>query len=107
MRTVELLFWEGCPSHPDAYTLLCAVLAELNMHAEVELIEVRTQEEAETLGFVGSPTIRVDGRDVDEEGAARTRPSLSCRVYTHGATISPVPSHAQIQRALETIGAAR
>ena len=68
---------------------------------------MRTQEEAEALGFVGSPTIRVDGRDVDEEGAARSRPSLTCRVYTDGrrrlARPEPRPARA---RALPA-GAAR
>ena len=41
---------------------------------------VLTQEEAQTLGFPGSPTIRVDGRDVDPAGAG-ARPALTCRIY--------------------------
>ena len=108
MRSIELLFWDGCPSHPEAEALLRAVLAKQGLDAAIERIEVRTQEDAEALGFVGSPTIRIDGRDVDEDGAARSRPSLTCRIYTRpDGTVSPVPSRAQIERALATVGAAR
>jgi hypothetical protein len=108
MRSIELFFWNGCPSHPEAEALLRSVLAERGVDASIERIEVRTQEDAEALGFVGSPTIRVDGRDVDQEGAARSRPSLTCRIYARpDGTVAPVPSRAQIERALSTVGAAR
>jgi hypothetical protein len=94
---VELYWWEGCPSYPEARALLEEVLAG---RAEVELREVRTLEEAHALGFPGSPTIRVDGRDVDSAGAAAP-PSLSCRVYhLPDGRVSPVPSRAQLEEAL-------
>ena len=56
----------------------CSPSADLE--ATVELREVLTDEEAETLRFPGSPTIRVDGRDVDPAGA-EARPALACRIY--------------------------
>jgi hypothetical protein len=108
MRSIQLLYWEGCPSHPEALALLRAVLAEHGIAAEPELIDVQTQEQAEALGFVGSPTILVDGRDVDAEAAARSRPSLTCRIYIdEEGAVSPVPSRAQLERALAPLGAAR
>jgi hypothetical protein len=73
---IELLYWEGCPSHPEALELLQAVLAERSLDATVELREVLTEEEAQELRFPGSPTIRVDGRDVDAAGA-ESRPALT------------------------------
>jgi hypothetical protein len=108
MRSIELLYWDGCPSHPEAEALVRAVVADLELDARIDRIEVRTQEEAEALRFVGSPSIRVDGRDVDEDGAARSRPSLTCRIYTRpGGGFSPVPSRAQIEAALAPVGTAR
>jgi hypothetical protein len=105
---IELYFWAGCPSYPEAEALLRAVLAAEEIDAEIESIEVRTQEDAEALGFVGSPTIRIDGRDVDEDGAARSSPSLTCRIYTtEEGAVSPVPTRAQLERALCLAGAAR
>ena len=99
-RRVELLFWEGCPSHPEAKELVEDVLAELEIAAPIEVREVRTQEEAEAERFPGSPTIRVDGVDVDPAGAAG-RPALNCRIYRRGdGRISPVPTRDQIKEAL-------
>jgi hypothetical protein len=91
---VELLYWEGCPSYPEAQSLLEA------LGVEVELREVRTEAEAEELQFPGSPTIRVDGRDIDPQGAS-ARPALTCRIYhLPDGRISPVPSRDQIEAAL-------
>ena len=97
---IEFLFWEGCPSHPEARQLLDDVLAECGVDAEVKVREVFTQAEAEELRFPGSPTIRVDGRDVDPDGAA-ARPALNCRIY-HKADgrPSPVPTREQLEAAL-------
>jgi hypothetical protein len=94
---VELFWWDGCPSYPEARKLLEAVLAG---RAEIELREVRTDEEAEALGFPGSPTIRIDGRDVDPAGASAP-PALTCRIYyLPDGRISPVPSREQLEEAL-------
>ena len=94
---VELLWWEGCPSYPEAHELLEEVLAG---RAEIEMREVRSHEEAEALGFPGSPTIRIDGLDVDTNGANQP-PSLSCRIYhLPDGRVSPVPSREQLEEAL-------
>jgi hypothetical protein len=97
---VELLFWDGCPSHPEAEALLRRVLADRGVDAEIERREVLTHAEAEALRFPGSPTIRIDGRDVDEAGAS-ARPSLTCRIYRlPDGRASPVPSREQLEEAL-------
>jgi hypothetical protein len=97
---IEFLYWAGCPSHPEALALLEDVLAERGIEAEVEQREVRTDAEAEALRFPGSPTVRVDGRDVDPAGAD-ARPSLTCRIYRlPDGTVSPVPTRRQLEEAL-------
>jgi hypothetical protein len=97
---VELFYWEGCPSHPEALELLEAVLAERGIDADVELRRVETDEEAQALHFPGSPTIRVDGRDVDAAGAD-SRPALNCRIYyLPDGRVSPIPSREQLEEAL-------
>jgi hypothetical protein len=100
MDKVELFYWEGCPSHPEALELLRAVLAERRLDIEVELREVRSAEEATALRFPGSPTIRIDGRDVDPVGA-EAPPALACRIYRlSDGRASPVPSREQLEEAL-------
>jgi peroxiredoxin len=99
---IELLYWDGCPSHPEALELLESVLAARGIEARVALQRVETQDEAVARQFPGSPTIRIDGRDVDPAGAG-ARPSLTCRIYRRpNGTVSPVPSKEQIEMALNT-----
>jgi hypothetical protein len=97
---IDFLFWRECPSHPEARALLREVIEERGVKAEVVEREVLTQDEAQELGFPGSPTIRVDGLDVDPEGAGAP-PSLTCRIYhlTDGR-VSPVPSREQLEEAV-------
>jgi hypothetical protein len=97
---IELLWWDGCPSHPEALELLESVLAERGIDAAVELREVTTDDEAVRLAFPGSPTIRIDGRDVDPAGA-QSRPALNCRIYhLPDGRVSPIPSREQLEEAL-------
>jgi hypothetical protein len=97
---IELLFWQGCPSHPEAKALLERVLTELGRDDPIVMTEVKSDEEAERLRFPGSPTIRVDGRDIDAMGA-NGRPSLTCRIYhLPNGRVSPVPSREQMEAAL-------
>lgn len=98
--TIELLYWDGCPSTPEAEELLRDVLRRSGVEVEIERREIATQEQAVLAGFPGSPTIRVDGRDVDPVGAA-ARPALNCRIYhLPDGRVSPVPSRQQLEEAL-------
>jgi hypothetical protein len=98
--TVELFYWEGCPSYPEARELLSDVLRERGESAEIRMREVKSAEEAEQLRFPGSPTIRVDGRDVDPTGAEAPA-MLACRIYRlPGGRVSPIPSREQLEEAL-------
>jgi hypothetical protein len=97
---VELLYWKGCPSYPEARALVEDVLAARGLEVRVEMREVTTGDEAEALRFPGSPTIRVDGRDVDPAGA-ESPPALNCRVYRLASgKVSPIPDRDQIEEAL-------
>jgi hypothetical protein len=97
---VELLYWDGCPSHPDALQALRATMSELGLDpATVEVREVSTDAAAASERFVGSPTIRVDGVDV---APVHDEPhGLTCRVYrTRDGRISPVPDPDDVRAAL-------
>lgn len=69
------------------------------MRNEIEILRVETSEEAEKLKFIGSPTILIDGRDIDPP----TNPyyALTCRAYRlEDGRISPLPSEAMIRQAI-------
>jgi hypothetical protein len=99
---VELLYWEGCPSHPQALAELREAMAELGLDPEtVEVRHVGTDDHAVAEGFVGSPTIRVDGVDVQDPGDEPA--ALTCRVYhRRDGRISPLPDPADVRDALHT-----
>jgi hypothetical protein len=98
--TVELLYWEGCPSHPQALAELRAAMAELGLDPDsVAVREVDTDERAEHERFVGSPTIRIDGADIQDPGEEPA--ALTCRVYhRRDGRVSPVPDPADVRDAL-------
>jgi hypothetical protein len=98
--TVELFYWEGCPSYPEARELLADVLRGHGDGAAITMREVKTHEEAQQLRFPGSPTIRIDGRDVDPDGAEGP-PALACRIYRlPDGRVSPLPTRDQLEDAL-------
>jgi hypothetical protein len=97
---VELLFWDGCPSHPAALADLRAALAEVGADpAAVHVREVATDADAAAEAFVGSPTIRIGGRDVQPPGEEPA--GLTCRVYRRrDGRISPTPDPDDLRDAL-------
>jgi hypothetical protein len=98
---IHFLWWEECPSHPGAWQRLLDALQQMNLDVPVERIEIRTDEDAERWHFPGSPTIQVDGQDIDPN-AAQLPARLTCRLYfKEDGRPSPLPSLEMIMRALE------
>jgi hypothetical protein len=98
---IELLFWSGCPSHPAALTDLRAAVAETGLDpSQIVVREMRSEGDAASEGFVGSPTIRIDGEDVQPAHGEPT--GLTCRVYRlRDGRVSPTPDPADVREALE------
>jgi hypothetical protein len=98
--TVELLWWDGCPSHPEALADLERVLREEGIAAEVKRVEIADDEQARRERFPGSPTIRIDGEDIVPPGEGEPY-SLTCRVYRlRDGRISPIPDPEDVRAAL-------
>ena len=102
---VELLWWRGCPSWERATELVREQMGLAGLDPDsLELREIRSDADAEAEGFPGSPTIRVDGRDVQDPG---DQPGgLTCRVYRLAdGRISALPDPAQVAAALTKVTA--
>ena len=101
---VELLWWEGCPSHPQALAdLRGALRAEGIPEGALEVRHIATEAEAEEAGFPGSPTIRVDGQDVAPPGPGEPI-GLTCRIYRlRDGRVSPVPDPADLRETLRRV----
>jgi hypothetical protein len=97
---VELLFWDGCPSHSRALADLRAAMTDLGLDPSMVAVrEIDTREQAMRERFVGSPTIRIDGVDVLPPGEEPF--GLTCRVYyRRDGRVSPTPDPADVRDAL-------
>jgi len=95
---IEFLYFENCPGHKPALSLLEQILLEKDIAASIEKIEVTSPELAVQHRFLGSPSIRINGVDIEEhEGTLEY--GLKCRIYLD--TGSGVPSYKTFRMALE------
>lgn len=77
---VALLYFDGCPNWRQTLEDIQAVLKEYQVSAEVELVKVPSHRKAQRLAFLGSPTVRVDGVDVEPD-IPDSGYGLECRIY--------------------------
>jgi hypothetical protein len=71
---VEVLYYAGCPAYRRARQGVLTAMEEAGLAPEVHMVRVRHLREARALDFRGSPTVRIDGVDVDPEGLSRAGP---------------------------------
>ena len=97
---IELLWWEGYPSYPQALHELRGILDEEGVLEEVDLIQVLDDKQARRERFPGSPTVRIDGEDLIPPTEAEPF-SLTCRVYQlRDGRISPTPDPEDVREAV-------
>src|SRR5919108_2348044 len=97
---VELLYFDRCPSYRAAEETLRGVLAQEAIVADVELVAVNTDREAQRLRFPGSPTIRVGGEDLFSV-PGRAEYALGCRMYATPEGLRGSPTAEMVRAALD------
>jgi len=102
MKQIEILYFESCPGWKGTVERVQQVVADggLDQAVAVRAIPVETEQEAVRLQFLGSPTVRVNGRDVDPTASSKMTFGLQCRLYDNAGRIEKVPSSAMIRTAL-------
>jgi hypothetical protein len=100
---VELLYFEGCPSYEVLRPRVDRMLTERGLDA-LDLVPIASVEEAEAQRFLGSPTLRIDGRDVEPDADERTDFGMKCRIYASAAGLRPTPSDDLVAAALDRAG---
>lgn len=97
MVIVELLYFDGCPGWSHAWSALGEALASCRVDATVRLRNIDDVPAAQCRGFAGSPTVRINGRDLEGYDGPALR---ACRRYPHnGGRGWPDPT--ELRRAIE------
>jgi hypothetical protein len=103
---LELLYFDGCPNHDALLPRLGELLEQAGVTSAVELVNVPDDAAAQREGFLGSPTLRVDGYDVEPGADRRTDFGLKCRLYRTPDGFEGTPPDAWVLDALRRPGRA-
>jgi hypothetical protein len=97
---VEIFYFSGCPNHVPAVDRVREVLAQEGTPAEMIEVEVKDAATAQQVGFLGSPSIRVNGQDVEPAVRGARAFGMMCRTYIDGGQRAGVPPPDWIRAAL-------
>ena len=98
--TIEILYFDGCPNYEALVSRLPELLDHAGVKARIVLRQVESEEDTRRLRFLGSPTVRIDGRDIEPHAHRRTDYGLKCRLYRTQDRIVGAPPDALIVEAL-------
>ena len=96
---IQVLYFQGCPNHQPTVELARRVVADLGVDPVVEEVEVKDPDDVKRLRFLGSPTVQVNGVDIEPEARHRTDYAFSCRMYDAVG----VPRRALLEAALKEV----
>ncbi len=102
--SVEILVFAGCPNAEPARSLVARVARELAIEPEIRVVVVPDAEAAQSTRFLGSPSVRVDGRDVEPGTEHRRDYTFSCRIYRTPAGLAGQPDETWMREALTRRG---
>lgn len=100
MTQIDILYFDGCPNHQPTTELVCDVVRTLGVDAKIRQVEVCDPNDVARLRFFGSPTVQVNGLDVDPGVRGRVDYSFSCRMYGRSGS----PPRSLIETALRECG---
>jgi hypothetical protein len=99
----EILYFDGCPTYKATEKILREVIVEEGMDAEIKLVAVNTDEEAQRVRFTGSPTIKVNSEDLFPI-PDRAEYALGCRTYATPEGLRGYPTAEMLSEALRNFG---
>ena len=97
---VEVQYINGCQNHVAAVELIRQVMGEMHVTGDLVETEIKVSENVNTAGFLGSPTIRVDGVDVEPAARGASSAGYACRSYLNGAKRQGIPTTEMIRNAI-------
>ena len=98
---VQVLYFDGCPNHEALVPRLRDLMVAADARTAIELVRVDDAENAERQRFLGSPTVRVDGEDVEPGASERTDFGLKCRLFATPDGLRGMPADEWVLAALD------
>jgi hypothetical protein len=97
---IQVLHVQDCPNYPQALALVQQVRAEVGIDAELRTTLITDQAAAEEARFLGSPTIRVNGRDIEPGAEWNFEFVHGCRLYQGEHSLRALPEDEWLRQAL-------
>ncbi|HET9088533.1 MAG TPA: DUF2703 domain-containing protein [Acidobacteriaceae bacterium] len=97
---IEVLYFQGCPHYHDTVEQVRRALTAEGITYILEEIEVQDENMAHATGFLGSPSVRINGGDIEEDARVGQQAGFGCRTYLDGGRRSGVPPVEMIRKAL-------
>jgi hypothetical protein len=101
---IEVLCVPDCPNYLPAVALVQDVLREHGLSEAIDRIEVSSSSQAAAVSFLGSPTVRVNGKDVEPSVLERDSFGVSCRTYFVDGRLQGLPRREWIRDAIVSAG---
>ena len=97
---VEVFYFDGCPNHAALLPRLRELLSSAGASTDIELVRVEDTAIAERERFLGSPTVRIDGEDVEPGAGERSDFGLKCRLFATPDGLRGMPADEWVIAAL-------
>ncbi len=95
---IDLLYFDDCPSWEKVMADLETIRKEKILEFSINLVNVKSDEEASKLKFLGSPSIQIDGVDLWPDD--RPTYAMNCRMYQTSNGLRGWPSLEMIRQKL-------
>ncbi len=110
---VELLYIADCPNYRETARILMEAMREYGLRDDLSEIEVTDSAQADALEFIGSPSIRIEGQDIESDIKSDIEPiapvqhhyGLSCRTYLLDGKLTGIPPLEMIREAIRSAAA--
>jgi len=100
---VEILYTDACPFWKETLKTINEVMKELNIAIPVRKTRIAREEEAKRYRFPGSPTVRINGIDIDPSAKGTTAGYIGCRIYLYEGRTYEYPPKEIIKTALKRL----
>ncbi len=98
---IELLVFDGCPNSEPTEKLIRETVSELGGDVKIEVVTIADNYDAVARRFLGSPSVRVNGKDLEIEEDSTTTYSMRCRIYRNDENQSGIPPKELLTRAIQ------